>query len=252
MVSPGDLGELIKPFVFLDHLSGSVPSGAGFGFHPHSGIATLTYQLDADVAYEDTAGQKGIVKATGIEWMRAGGGTWHKASLYPQAGRSRGFQVWFALPPEVEDGPPEGLYVPPADVPQVGNVRVLLGEYGGAKNPIPAPSPITYLDVVLGAGEGFSFEPPADHTVAWAFVYEGRARVCGEDVSSELVVMDESNAPILIEAQEPSRVLFGSAKKHAHRLVMGSHSVHTSAPSLNRGEARILEVREELRRAGRL
>jgi hypothetical protein len=74
MVSPGDLGERLKPFVFLDHLSGRVPPGCGFGFHPHLGIATLTYQLNADATYEDTAGQKGVVKATGPEWMRAAGG----------------------------------------------------------------------------------------------------------------------------------------------------------------------------------
>jgi hypothetical protein len=74
MASRGDLGERLKPLVFLDHLSGRVPPGSGFGFHPHSGIATLTYQLNADATYEDTAGQKGVVKATGPEWMRAAGG----------------------------------------------------------------------------------------------------------------------------------------------------------------------------------
>jgi hypothetical protein len=73
MVSPGDLGERLKPFVFLDHLSGRVPPGSGFGFHPHLGIATRTYQLNADATSEDTAGQKGVVKATGHEWMRAAG-----------------------------------------------------------------------------------------------------------------------------------------------------------------------------------
>jgi hypothetical protein len=148
MVSPGDVGERLKPFIFLDHLNGRVPAGGDFGFHPHSGIATLTYQLNADVAYEDTTGQKGIVKATGLEWMRAGGGTWHRASLHPNEELPSGFQLWVALPPGVEDGPSEGIYVAPEDVPQVGHVRVLLGEYGGRTNPIPAPSPITYLDIV--------------------------------------------------------------------------------------------------------
>ena len=104
MVSPGDFGALMKPFVFLDQLSGTVADGAGFGFHPHSGIATLTYQLNADVSYEDTAGQKGRVEATGIEWMRAGGGTWHQAFIHPREATVTGFQLWVALPPGVEDG----------------------------------------------------------------------------------------------------------------------------------------------------
>jgi redox-sensitive bicupin YhaK (pirin superfamily) len=252
MVSPGDLGERLKPFVFLDHANGHVRAGAGFGFHPHSGIATLTYQLNADVAYEDTAGQKGIVEATGIEWMRAGGGTWHQGFIHPHEDLVAGFQLWMALPPGAEDGPPEGIYVAPAQVPQVGNVRVLLGEYLGHTNPIPAPSPATYLDLVLDAGESWRFDPPAEHTVAWAFVYRGFARVCGEAVADELVVLDASTEPISIEAIEPSRVLFGSAKRHDYPLVLGSHSVHTNERSLARGAARIRAIREQLRRDGRI
>ncbi len=252
MVSPGDLGERLKPFVFLDHLGGPVRAGTGFGFHPHSGIATLTYQLDADVEYEDTAGQKGRVAATGLEWMRAGGGTWHQGFIHPKGERVTGFQLWLALPPGVEDGPSEGIYVAPSEVPQVGGVRVLLGEYGGRANPIPSPSPITYLDVALAAGETWRFEPPAEHTVAWAFVYRGRARLCGEEIVGELVVLDESRGEIVLEAMEASRVLFGSARKHAHALVLGSHSVHTSPASLARGQATIRTIGEELRREGRI
>jgi redox-sensitive bicupin YhaK (pirin superfamily) len=252
MVSPGDLGERIKPFVFLDHVDGHVPSGSGFGFHPHSGIATLTYQLNADAAYEDTAGQKGIVEATGLEWMRAGGGTWHQGFIHPHGEAVSGFQLWVALPPGLEEGPPEGIYVSPERVPQIGNVRVLLGEHGGATNPIPAPSSIVYLDVVLAAGEPWRFTPPAGHTVAWAFVYSGLARVCGEDVAGELVVLDESSGEIVIDAVEPSRVLFGSAKKHDHALVLGSHSVHTNPQSLARSVARIRAIAADLRSAGRL
>jgi redox-sensitive bicupin YhaK (pirin superfamily) len=252
MVSPSDLGERLKPFVFLDYLNGHVPPGSGFGFHPHSGIATLTYQLNADAAYEDTAGQKGIVEATGLEWMRAGQGTWHQGFIHPHAELVEGFQLWVALPAGVEDGPSQGIYVSPADVPQVANVRVLLGEYEGRVNPIPTPSPISYLDVVLQAGQKWRFEPPAQQSIAWAFVYRGRARVAGEEVSGELVGLDESNAPVEIQATEDSRVLFGSAKPHGYPLVLGSHSVHTNAESLSRGVATIRAIGEELRRAGRL
>jgi redox-sensitive bicupin YhaK (pirin superfamily) len=252
MVSPGELGETLKPFVFLDELRGSVPAGAGFGFHPHSGIATLTYQLNADVEYEDTAGQRGRVRATGLEWMRAGGGTWHQGFLHPLEPVSHGFQLWLALPPGLEDGPPEGLYVPPEAVPQVGNVRVLLGEYGGHVSPIPPPAPLTYLDVALAAGESWVFTPPAGQTVAWAFVYAGRARVEGQPASRELLVFEESNAAVRFEALEATRVLLGAAQKHQHPLVLGSHSVHTTRAALSRGVARIRDVGEQLRSEGRL
>lgn len=252
LVSPGDLGHHLKPFVFLDHVRGQVPKGAGFGFHPHSGIATLTYQLNADSAYEDTTGQNGLVEATGLEWMRAGGGTWHQGFIHPKEEQVEGFQLWVALPPIVEDGPSEGIYVNPAQVPQVGGVRVLLGEYAGAKNPIPVPSPIVYLDVVLAAGETWRYQPQPDEAVAWALVYRGRAQLCGEDISGELVVCDESSAAIEVTALQDSRFLFGCAKKHSHPLVLGSHSVHTNQQSLAKGVANIRAIGEQLRRAGRM
>jgi redox-sensitive bicupin YhaK (pirin superfamily) len=252
MVSPGDLGKRLKPFVFVDYVDGHVEPGTGFGFHPHSGIGTLTYSLNSDIAYEDTAGQSGVVRATGLEWLRAGGGTWHRASMYPHEERVQSFQLWVALPPGIEDGPAEGIYVAPADVPEVGNVRVLLGEYGGQTSPIPAVAPIICLDIALAPGRAWRFTPPPEHTVAWAMVYRGRARVCGAEVSDELAVLDESNAEVVIEAREPARVLFGSAEKHQHPLVLGSYSVHTNEQSLARGVANIRAVGAELSRVGRM
>lgn len=252
MVSPGDIGERIKPFIFLDYVGGQVAPGTGFGFHPHSGIATLTYQVNADIAYEDTTGQKGVVKATGLEWMRAGGGTWHQGSLHPQADSVMGFQLWVSLPPALEDGPPEGRYVAPEQVPQVGNVRVLLGSWGGATNPIPAPSPMVYLDVVLEAGETWTFQPPAGHSVGWAMVYAGRARICSEELEGELVVLDESDGEFTVEPLQPCRVLVGCAVKHPHALVLGRYSVHSNAVSLAMGEANIRAIGQQLRQQGRM
>jgi redox-sensitive bicupin YhaK (pirin superfamily) len=251
MVSPGDLGERIKPFIFLDFIQGAVQPGAGFGWHPHSGLCTLTYSLNADVAYEDTTGQQGVVEATGLEWMRSGGGTWHRGNIHPRAATVTSFQLWVALPPVADTGESQGLYIAPADVPQVGNVRVLLGQYGGLTNPIPAPSPVDYLDVTLAAGERWVYTPPAGQSVAWAFVYAGRARVEGAEVAGELVCLEEGAGDVNIEALEPARVLFGCAQKHPHPLVLGTYSVHTSAQALAQGEARIREVGEQLRRQGR-
>jgi redox-sensitive bicupin YhaK (pirin superfamily) len=247
MVSPGDLGEQIKPFVFLDHVQGSVQPGTGFGWHPHSGIATLSYSLNGDVAYEDTTGQKGIIEATGLEWMRAGRGTWHQGFLYPREAEVTAFQLWLALPPTLEGAPSEGLYLSPAEVPQLGNVRVLLGSYEGHSNPIPLPSPVLYLDVSLQTGEIWQYTPPAGATVAWAFVYRGTARVSAETVSDELVIFAEGESRIVMQALAPTRFLFGCAQKHQHALVLGSHSVHSSEEALRQGVAHIREVAAELR-----
>lgn len=252
LVSPGDLGESLKPFVFLDHVHGHVAPGSGFGWHPHSGIATLTYPLDNDVAYEDTTGQRGVVQATGLEWMRAGRGTWHKGAIQPHGPTVEAFQLWVALPPGAEEGPSEGRYVPPADVPRAGNVRVLLGRHGDAENPLPAPSPMVYLDVVLAAGGSWTFTPPAGHTVAWAYVYRGTVDVSGTAASRELLVFAEGEGALRFDAKDDARFLFGAARKHPWPLVLGSHSVHTSPAALAVGQAEIRAVAQRLRAEGRL
>src|SRR2546429_4058358 len=74
LVSPSDLGDLVKPFVFLD-LAGFdgrfAPTPMGFGWHPHSGIATVTVMLEGSVRYAETTGNQGVLTPSGVEWIRA-------------------------------------------------------------------------------------------------------------------------------------------------------------------------------------
>ncbi|MFM2050646.1 MAG: hypothetical protein RL682_1137 [Pseudomonadota bacterium] len=113
LVSPSDLGEVIKPFIFLDRfetLVGGPP--LGFGMHPHSGIATLTYLMDGQMQYEDTTGEhgaRGTLPNHGVEWMMAGGGVWHRSNPV-DAERVMGFQLWVAMPPELELADAHSLY----------------------------------------------------------------------------------------------------------------------------------------------
>src|SRR5437588_512693 len=150
LMSPSDFGEILKPFVFLDLFDyEGEPFNAGL--HPHSGIATLTYVAEGAVSYIDPDNVMGTLAAGGVEWMQAGRGMWHGGGL-DKAGRTRGFQLWIALPPELELGPTLSICQAPQAVPQDGPVRVLLGSYGSASNAIVSPSPINYLAVCLKAG----------------------------------------------------------------------------------------------------
>src|SRR4051794_32375372 len=93
LMNPGDLGELLKPFVFLDSFAIDGDSRLPpmeVGWHPHSGIATVTVILEGAVRYAETTGKQGVLHAGSIEWMRAGGGVWHTGSIEP--GRAKGFQ----------------------------------------------------------------------------------------------------------------------------------------------------------------
>jgi redox-sensitive bicupin YhaK (pirin superfamily) len=110
LMSPSDVGEILKPFVFLDLVD---YEGAPFegSLHPHSGIATVTYIFEGSVSYIDPDNLRGTLSAAGVEWMQAGSGMWHGGGL-DKAGRTRGFQLWIALPPALELGPTISIYQP--------------------------------------------------------------------------------------------------------------------------------------------
>jgi redox-sensitive bicupin YhaK (pirin superfamily) len=252
LVSPGDLGQILKPFVFLDIFGFAPTAGqSGFGLHPHSGIATLTFMIEGDVSYEDTTGKKGVLPAGGVEWMRAGNGVWHTGGRVDDSPVS-GFQLWVALPPSEENAPAESLYLAPSQVPEHGPARVLLGRYGAAQSAIAAPAPINYLAVRLKDGERWRYTPPAGHTLAWVAVNAGRLDANGAVVSGELAVFEESGAAIDFIADGATAFVLGSAAKHPHDLVTGYYSVHTSQATLAQGEAEIQRIGERLRREGRI
>ena len=252
LMSPGDLGQVLKPFIFLDlaHFKPSL-GHQGFGMHPHSGIATVTFLLEGDMRYEDTIGQAGVLPAGGVEWMRAGSGVWHTGAPVGDK-TSRGFQLWVALPAALENAPAHSQYLAPERVPQVGPVRVLMGAYGTAHSPVAAPEGMTYLSVVLAQGERWSYTPPQGHTVAWVAVANG-ALTAGETIGAgELVAFESSGQSIDFVATEATSFVLGSAVPHPHELVMGRYSVHTSAATLAQGETEIRRIAGQLRQAGRL
>lgn len=249
LVSPSDLGEIIKPFVFLDLFAVPATREPIFGWHPHSGIATLTVLHEGAFSYEETTGRKGILAAGGVEWMRAGRGVWHTGSSAGEV-TTKGFQLWIALPEELEHAPAQSRYLSAGEVPVAGGSRVILGAHGGASSVIPAPAGINYLDVQLQAGERWNYRPPAGHDVAWLAVSQGQVRI-GERVSAgELVVFEESAADLMIEAESAARFVLGSAVKHPHDLVTGRYSVHTSPAALRVGESEIRRIGSQLAAAG--
>lgn len=263
LIDPSDLGEQLKPFVFLDHFNAEVPAGFGFGWHPHSGIATLTWQPDLGVQYEDTTGHSGVLPAGGLEWMNAGGGAWHRGS-FAGPGHAQGFQLWVAMSPEVENAPAMGQYVAPEEVPRLswdgGELLVLLGElalnevrhpkdeWNSGKSPIQSHQDMVYAVLKLAPGARWRHTPPSSHTVAWVFPFDGAATVQGEEAEHALHVLGPEGDLLLgnPSATKPARILIGTARPHHHPLVLGRYSIHTSREALRHGEAGIRAIRQRV------
>ncbi len=246
MVSPRDVGELIKPFILLDYFEGVPKSGRGFGWHPHSGIATVSLVLDGTMNIKENTGFEGALTKGAVEYMQAGGAVWHTG--FPNVGeRNQGFQLWVALPPHLEETDAKSHNLQADQVAIKDNVRVILGEYQGVHSPIDAPNDMNYLDVEIKAGESWTYQPPTSHETLWVQQYQGETN---EFEEGEVVVFEPSNKGITLHAKGDVKLVLGSAAKYDHELIMGQYSVHTNQHALYNSEKRINEQYSQMIRKG--
>jgi redox-sensitive bicupin YhaK (pirin superfamily) len=246
MISPSDLGEFTKPFVFIDYFDAIADKNGGFGWHPHSGIATVSLVLDGGTEIEENTGFKAELSKGAVVYMQAGGRVWH-TSRRDMDQRMHGFQLWVSLPPELEKSNATRHYLKNEEVVIKDNVRIILGEYQGVKSPIEAPNDMSYLQVSLKKGEQWTYKPPKTHNVLWLQVYQGELDKFKKD---EVVVFDHSNESITVEALEDTSLVLGSAAKFDHDLHLGRPSVHTNYSSLVRSRSRIENQLQELIKKG--
>ena len=254
LMSPSDFGELVKPFVFLDLFEADMRlMGNSMPLHPHSGIATVTVFTKGDVRFEDPQAGEGTITYGGVEWLRAGGGVWHGKELSAGASsRAQGFQLWLALPPELENGASESQYIQADEMTSIGPAHVIVGAYDGAISPVRAPAGVNYLLVTLKPGETWTYQPPPGHSVGWLAIAQGSLEA-GERMSAgEMLVFERSEQPIVLTAVGDADAVFvlGSAIPHRHSLHLGYYSVHTSSAALALGEQRIADLGRALNEAG--
>jgi redox-sensitive bicupin YhaK (pirin superfamily) len=179
----GDTSEL-DPFLLFDDFRNDRPDDyqAGFPWHPHRGIETITYVLAGTVDHGDSLGNRGSLGAGDVQWMTAGSGIMHQEM--PQGdkqGRMHGFQLWANLPAALKMTAPRYQDIAAKDVPSVTDddgtsVRVVCGELWGKRGPVEgvAADP-RYLDVFVPAGLRKSL-PVETNRHAFAYVFEGSGR----------------------------------------------------------------------------
>lgn len=255
-MSPDDLGQVIKPFVFLEHFELSMHrrgGGGGMPLHPHSGIATITVFTDGDVTFDDPQAGHGTLGYGGVEWARAAKGIWHGREL--SGGSSpvtQGFQLWIALPADLELAESESQYLESQHIPSVGPARLIVGRHGGETSPVRAPHGVNYLMATLKPGERWTYEPPAGHRVLWLALASGELTGAYPLSKGELAVFESSEEPVTLEGAEGSGATFvlGSAVPQPQTLHLGRYSVHTSAEALAAGERHIVELKQRINEEG--
>ena len=169
------------PFLLLDDFRNDRPQDylAGFPWHPHRGIETITYVLSGTVEHGDSLGNRGLLGAGDIQWMTAGRGIMHQEMPRGDAqGRMHGFQLWANLPSSLKMTAPRYQDVKAVEIPEVvdddgTHVRVICGDFWGKKGPVDgvAADP-RYLDVFVPAGKRKSLKVEVERH-AFAYVFEG-------------------------------------------------------------------------------
>ena len=176
----GETGET-DPFLLLDDFRNDRPQDylAGFPWHPHRGIETITYVLSGTVEHGDSLGNRGVLGSGDVQWMTAGRGIMHQEM--PQGdrqGRMHGFQLWANLPSSLKMTAPRYQDIKSAEIPEVVDddgtrVRVVCGEFWGKRGPVEgvAADP-HYLDVFVPPGKRKTLKVETERH-AFAYVFEG-------------------------------------------------------------------------------
>lgn len=186
------------PFLLLDDFRNDVPQDylAGFPWHPHRGIETITYVLAGTVEHGDSMGNRGTIGAGDVQWMTAGKGIIHQEMPKGDIeGRMHGFQLWANLPSSLKMTAPRYQEVKGAEIPVVTDddgtlVRIVCGSFWGRKGPVDgiAADPM-YLDVTVPPGKRKSL-PVETSRHAFAYVFAGGGQFC--NASAPLAVPTES------------------------------------------------------------
>lgn len=229
----------LDPFLMLDHFGSDEPDQyiAGFPDHPHRGFITLTYMLDGHMLHRDSMGNRGDLRAGGIQWMKAASGVIHSEMPQQTNGLMRGFQLWINLParekmsdPEYQDFGPEKIPVAEEDG---SRIKVIAGEYAGARGPVHDPhTQVQYLDVALAPGRAFAHRVPPDHA-AFVFLFEGEARIGDTQLPRALAVLGPGER-VEVRAGGGARFILVAGRPLGEPIVQYGPFVMTSREEVER------------------
>jgi hypothetical protein len=210
------------PFLLLDDFRNDNPADylAGFPWHPHRGIETITYVLAGEVEHGDSLGNRGKMGAGDVQWMTAGSGILHQEMPKGDAaGRMHGFQLWANLPAALKMTEPRYQDIPSAAIPEVTEddgtkARVICGDFWGKQGPVNGVATDSvvaarYVDISVAPGKKKRIQVETTRN-AFAYVFAGAGSF--RDASAPQAVLTESgvdpNAAPVYDAKNHSLVLF--------------------------------------------
>ena len=203
---------LMDPFLLLDHFGSDNPDDymAGFPWHPHRGIETITYMIEGKVKHEDSLGNSGTIESGDVQWMTAGSGIVHQEMPHRSQGLMMGFQLWANLPRSNKMMLPRYQDIKDSEIPEIvtesgARVRIICGKLDGTCGPVSEiVTEPEYMDVIIPPGKEFIHSVKKGHTV-FAYVFEGSGYFDEENsrvIETDHLVLFEDGDKIVIRAEE--------------------------------------------------
>jgi len=213
--------RMIGPFIFIDHMG---PTELGptrymdVDQHPHIGLSTLTYMLQGEILHEDSIGSKQLIQPGSVNWMTAGSGVSHteRTPEHLRNGKkftAHGYQIWVALPKELEDMAPEFHHIPGEQLPrwQEGTAKFTLvaGNGYGRTSPVPVYSELFMVEITNEATYDLNIKGELKGEIGICIV-EGAIQACGQEIRKGNILVSKVDDTCAI-----------SLLPHSHLLLFG-------------------------------
>ncbi|MCU1719382.1 pirin family protein [Pseudomonas sp. 5P_3.1_Bac2] len=221
------LGQHISPFLLLDYAGPTqfepTEKRRGVGEHPHRGFETVTIVYEGEVEHHDSTGAGGTIGPGDVQWMTAASGIlheeYHSSAFARKGGNFEMVQLWVNLPSKDKMAPPRYQNILDSDIPniiladEVGQVRVIAGEYAGQRGPALTFSPLQVWDIRLNAGKELELNVTEGHSCA-VVVLNGTVQVNQDQVlrGPQLALLDTAGTQLLLEANSDAKLLLLSGE----------------------------------------
>ncbi len=238
-----ELAELFDPFLLLDVFRSEDPKDyiAGFPWHPHRGIETVTYLIHGSVEHGDSLGNKGVISSGDCQWMTAGSGIIHM-EMPKESELMWGCQLWVNLPSNLKMTPPKYRDIGASDVKTIdlegkGTAKIICGSYNGIEGPLKGISvdPV-FIDVDLKSNQEFTYKIDTDHNL-FLYIMGGSGYM---DPSADamvgnmnLVLFNEGENMLLRSGSEGIRFLLLSGKPIREPIAWGGPIVMNTQEELS-------------------
>tara|TARA_R110002051_G_scaffold30845_5_gene71013 strand:- start:2219 stop:3094 length:876 start_codon:yes stop_codon:yes gene_type:complete len=194
--------RMIGPFIFIDHMGPTVLGPKKYmdvDQHPHIGLSTLTFMLEGEIMHEDSLGTKQLIKPGSVNWMVAGKGVSHTERTpdnlrNKKTFRAHGYQIWVALPKEIEDCEPEFHHFNPDELPTWKDgettFKLVAGKGYGKQSPVPVHSELFMIEIKNKEAYQLNTKDHLKGEIGICIV-EGGIEACGEAVEKGNIIVSK-------------------------------------------------------------